>query len=195
MAGLSSPGIGSGLDVNTLVSKLMSIEQQPLTQLDTQEASYQTKITALGSLKGAVSSLQGAVAALNDPTKFTARTASSSDSSVLSGSATTIATPGSYSMVVSSLAQVPQCQQALRQARMAEIADGPDVAAIASALRAANAELLLAARVDLTPTVGERIAKLSADDGAGIKVFHVCADLHGREKAAAEPRHIKSKPV
>ena len=105
MAGLSSPGIGSGLDVNTLVTKLMSVEQQPLTQLDKQEASYQTKITALGSLKGAISSLQSAIAALNDASKFRARTASSSNSSVLTGSASTIAATGTYSMVVSSLAQ------------------------------------------------------------------------------------------
>jgi len=105
MAGLSSPGIGSGLDINGLVSKLMSVEQQPLTQLDTQEASYQTKITALGTLKGAIASLQSAVGALNDPSKFTAKTVSSADSSVITGSASTIATAGSYSMVISSLAQ------------------------------------------------------------------------------------------
>ena len=104
MAGLSSPGIGSGLDVNTLVSKLMSVEQQPLTKLATDEAKFQTKISALGNLKAALGSLQSAAAALNDPTRFTSKTASSSDSSVLTGSATTIASTGSYSMVVSSLA-------------------------------------------------------------------------------------------
>jgi hypothetical protein len=93
--------------------------------------------------------------------------------------------------LLSSLAQVAQCGQALRQARMVEIADGPDVAALAASVRAANADCLLAARVDLTATVGERIAKLSGDDGAGIKIFHVCADLHGREKGPDQPRHIK----
>ena len=105
MAGLSSPGIGSGLDVNTLVSKLMSVEQAPLTRLDTEEVSYQAKISALGNLKGSIASLQSSVAALNDPTRFTARTASSSDSTVLSGSASTIAAAGSYSVVVKTLAQ------------------------------------------------------------------------------------------
>ena len=33
MAGISSPGLGSGLDVNGLVTKLMAVEQQPLTAL------------------------------------------------------------------------------------------------------------------------------------------------------------------
>ena len=105
MAGLSSPGIGSGLDINGLVSKLMSVESQPLTKLDTDEAKYQTKISALGTLKGAIASLQSSVATLNDPSKFTAKTVSSSDSSIVSGGANTIASAGTYSMVVTSLAQ------------------------------------------------------------------------------------------
>jgi len=101
---ISSPGIGSGLDINSLVSKLMSVESQPLTQLDRQEASYQTKITALGSLKGAISSLQTSIAALNDPAKFTAKTLASSDSTVITGSTSTNAKSGTYNMVVTGLA-------------------------------------------------------------------------------------------
>jgi ferredoxin len=89
------------------------------------------------------------------------------------------------------LAQAGACGQVLPQVRMVEIADGPDVAAIAAAVRVANPELPVAARLDLTPAVSERIADLSADDGAAIKVFHLCADLHGREKGPDQPRHIK----
>ena len=35
---LSALGVGSGLDLNALVSKLMTVEQLPLTLLDQQEA-------------------------------------------------------------------------------------------------------------------------------------------------------------
>ena len=52
---LSSPGLGSGLDVNAIVSKLMAAESQPLTALSEKEASYQAKITAFGTLKGGLS--------------------------------------------------------------------------------------------------------------------------------------------
>ena len=48
---ISSPGIGSNLDINSIVSQLMAIEQQPLKKLATQEASYQAKLSAFGSLK------------------------------------------------------------------------------------------------------------------------------------------------
>ena len=39
---LSSPGIGSGLDVNGIVSQLMKAESQPLAALDAKEAKQQT---------------------------------------------------------------------------------------------------------------------------------------------------------
>jgi flagellar hook-associated protein 2 len=57
---LNAPGIGSGLDIQGLVSKLMAVEQQPLTLLNTQEASFQARLSNLGSISGALSSLQSA---------------------------------------------------------------------------------------------------------------------------------------
>ena len=71
---LSSPGIGSGLDVNNIVSQLMAIESQPLTTLATKEARQQAQLSAFGSLKGALSSFQNTVATLADPEKFLAVT-------------------------------------------------------------------------------------------------------------------------
>ena len=61
---LASPGLGSGLDVNAIVSKLMAVESQPLTALATKEASYQAQITAFGTLKGGLGALQTALAGL-----------------------------------------------------------------------------------------------------------------------------------
>ena len=61
---LASPGLGSGLDVNAIVGKLMAVESQPLTALAIREASYQARITAFGTLKGGLSSLQAALAGL-----------------------------------------------------------------------------------------------------------------------------------
>ena len=58
--GLSSAGIGSNLDVNSIVSQLMSVEQQPLTLLARKEASYQAKLSGFGTLKGALSQFQTA---------------------------------------------------------------------------------------------------------------------------------------
>lgn len=102
---ISSPGIGSNLDVNGIITKLMQVESQPLTDLDTREASYQAKLTAYGTLKGALSSFQTAVQGLNDPAKFQSLKASSTDSTIINASATSIASAGSYAINVSKIAQ------------------------------------------------------------------------------------------
>lgn len=102
---LSSPGLGSGLDVSSLVSQLMALERRPLTALATKEAKYQAQLTAYGSLKGALSSFQSAVATLANPANFSAAKASLADTSVATASASSAATAGSYSLEVLTLAQ------------------------------------------------------------------------------------------
>lgn len=102
---ISSPGVGSNLDVSSIVSQLMAIERQPLTTLDRKEAGYQAKLSAYGTLKGALSSFQGAVRALSDVSRFQSVKATPADTAVLGASASSIAVPGTYSVEVSKLAQ------------------------------------------------------------------------------------------
>lgn len=102
---ISSPGVGSNLDVSGIVSQLMSIERQPLTLLDRKEAGYQARLSAYGTLKGALSTFQGSVRALSDVSKFQSVKATSADTAVLGASASSIAVPGTYSVEVSKLAQ------------------------------------------------------------------------------------------
>ena len=74
--------------------------------------------------------------------------------------------------------------------RMAEIEDGPDVAETAAEISAANAQAIIAVRLPLAPAAAARAIELAA---AGVKVFHLCADLHGRERleGGRPGRHIK----
>ncbi len=109
---LSSPGIGSGLDVNGLVSQLMALEQRPLTLLNTKEAQLQAQLSAFGSLKGALSGFQTAVAALASPAKFSAVKAGVADGTVLSASAAPAAGAGSFSIEVQQLAQAQKLKSA-----------------------------------------------------------------------------------
>ena len=102
---LSSPGIGSGLDVNGIVAKLMAVEQQPLDQLSAQETAVQSKISAYGSLKSALSALQTAVHALSVPAPFRSMSATVGDASVATATTADGAVAGRYSLEVSQLAQ------------------------------------------------------------------------------------------
>ncbi|MFZ6658627.1 flagellar filament capping protein FliD [Undibacterium sp. TJN19] len=105
MAGIQSTGIGSNLDVNGIVSKLMQVESQPLTLLATKEASYQAKLSAYGSLSSAVSAFQSALTSLNTPSTFQSLNASSGDSTIAFATANSSATAGSYNVAVTKLAQ------------------------------------------------------------------------------------------
>jgi flagellar hook-associated protein 2 len=102
---LSSPGIGSGLDVNGIVAKLMAAEAAPLQAYDRRAASFQAQVSALGSLSGAVGVFQTALGALIKPDAFRNLSAASSDAKVLTASAGAKAVPGNYSINVSQLAQ------------------------------------------------------------------------------------------
>ncbi|HSV20207.1 MAG TPA: flagellar filament capping protein FliD [Casimicrobiaceae bacterium] len=102
---LSSPGIGSGLDVNGIVAKLMAVEQRPLDLLNTQEQTVQSRISAYGTLKSALAALQGAVHALATPAPFRAMTAVLGDTTLGTTSVGTGAVPGAYSLEVTQLAQ------------------------------------------------------------------------------------------
>lgn len=105
---ITSAGLGSGLDIEGIITKLMSIERQPLVLLARKEAAYQAKLTAYGSLNGAVSSLQSAITPLTSTSGVNAVTASSSDSTVVTASGVSTANVGSYSIEVSQLAKAQQ---------------------------------------------------------------------------------------
>ncbi len=103
--GISSAGIGSGLDVNGIVTSLMAIEQKPLTDVTTQKTAYQSQISAYGTLKSALSTFQTAVSALSTASKFNAQTVTSGDSSVFTATTDGSATLGDYAVTVSQLAK------------------------------------------------------------------------------------------
>lgn len=105
---ITSAGIGSGLDIEGIITKLMTVEAQPLKALDKKEASYQAKLTAYGTFSGVVSSFQAAASALNNSSSITAVNATSSDNSTLTASALSIATTGTYSVNVTQLAKAQQ---------------------------------------------------------------------------------------
>jgi flagellar hook-associated protein 2 len=109
MAGLSSPGLGSGLDINSLVSQLVAAEKAPQqAQITRAQTSTVTTITALAAFKGALSSFNTALSPLKTIEAFAARGATVSDDDIFTASATSSATPGSYDIEVERLASAHQ---------------------------------------------------------------------------------------
>jgi flagellar hook-associated protein 2 len=109
MAGLSSQGLGSGLDIASLVTKLVAAEKAPRqAQITRAQSAAVTTISALGSLKGAMAGFNDALSALKTEEVFQARSANASDPDIFSASASTTAISGSYDIEVESLASAHQ---------------------------------------------------------------------------------------
>jgi len=102
---ITSTGISSGLDVESLVTQLVAADiGGPARRLDRQEASYLSKVTALGSLKGAVSGFQSALTGISSGSTYQGKSASSTDAAAVGITANKGARPSNYSVSVSALA-------------------------------------------------------------------------------------------
>lgn len=122
--GISSPGIGSGLNVDALVSQLMSAESAPLTTYDNKTATYQSQLQAYGQVTSAVSTFQSALTTLNSSATFSAMTTNSSSESVLTASTGTGAVAGKYKINVTQLAQAQSLMTPGQASTSKTIGDG-----------------------------------------------------------------------
>ena len=98
-------GLVSGLDWYKVIDQLMAIEHRRVDILDNKKGSYQTKLSTWGTVSSKLSTLLSDVQALNDLSTTGAMSASSSDEDILTATANSSASIGSYSIVVSALAQ------------------------------------------------------------------------------------------
>ncbi|MGJ7535793.1 MULTISPECIES: flagellar filament capping protein FliD [unclassified Variovorax] len=105
MATISSLGVGSNLDLASLLTQLQTAESQPLVALQAKAKSYTSKLSAYGTIQSALSTLQTAAKKLGDPTLFQSVTGTPTVSGILSASATDVSAAGNYTIDVSQLAQ------------------------------------------------------------------------------------------
>jgi flagellar hook-associated protein 2 len=122
--GLSSAGIGSGLDVEGLVAKLMAAEAAPLAKYDKQTATLQGRLSALGKLSSAIGTFQASLAALSSGATFRALTTKSADEKVLTASAGDNAAAGKYNINVTQLAQAQSLNTAGQASLSAMLGSG-----------------------------------------------------------------------
>jgi flagellar hook-associated protein 2 len=105
MATITAAGVGSGLDINSIISQLMAIEQRPLVAMQNTEKTYQAQLSAYGRLHSAMAGFQSAMSGLADLSKFEVFAANSSNTDVLAASADSTASLGSYQVQVVRIAE------------------------------------------------------------------------------------------
>ena len=105
MASISSVGVGSNLDLSSLLTQLQTAENVPLAALETKAKSYTSKLSAYGQIQSALESLQTAAKKLGDPALFQGVTGTPTVSGILAATSTDASSAGNYNITVSQLAQ------------------------------------------------------------------------------------------
>lgn len=123
---IQSAGVGSGLDVNSIVSQLVSAAQTPQqTIITNQQNATNTKISALGSLSSLLGTLQSSISSLTSSTTgVTQLTAQSGNTSSFTATASGNAVPASYNVQVMALAQASKIASADYTSSSSTVGDG-----------------------------------------------------------------------
>lgn len=103
--GISAPGVGTGLDINSIINQLMSLEKRPLGALEQTKSRHNAQLSAYGTLKSNVAAFQTAAAAIKNTSSFSLFKATSSDTAILSASAGSEAVAGPHAITVTQLAR------------------------------------------------------------------------------------------
>ncbi|MHC4295053.1 MAG: flagellar filament capping protein FliD [Planctomycetota bacterium] len=105
MATFALPGVFSGIDTDVLVAAEMAAARLPLIRLEEQRNTYEEKIDAVDNLEERMGHLQDLVDNLNDADSLRAVTASSSDDTIVSATASAGAIAMPHDIIVNQLAQ------------------------------------------------------------------------------------------
>ncbi len=108
MATASVDGLSSGIKWNDIIDAMVKADRASTAVLERRKAGIQAKVDGVRTFNSKMLNLQLDSSGLNRPSLFNTRTASSSNESALSVSATTAATPGTYTFDVVTVARAHQ---------------------------------------------------------------------------------------
>ena len=165
MATIQLGGLATGLDTTALINQLMSVEQQPLTLLQTNKLKLQAISTAFQDLNSRLSTVQSKADALRDPETFFPRSVSSSAESVATASAGAGTARGTYTLTVSAIARGSFAAAASTKGTTSDV-----VAAGAGTFqfKLGPSGATVSIDVDATTTL-DQLAKAINDKGAGVR--------------------------
>lgn len=105
MAISATSGLVSNIDYQSLITQLVSIRRQSVQQLSKEKSTLESANSAYSTLNSKVLDLKSAADALRTSSGFSVYAATSSDATLLGATASSSATAGTHSIVVSALAK------------------------------------------------------------------------------------------
>jgi flagellar hook-associated protein 2 len=160
----SSTGLGSGIDIKSLVSQLVTAEGQPVyNAIQRQEDKVNTRLSGLGTLKSALSTFQTAVSKLKDGNLFKTNTVTSSNESILK----VTAGAGAGSVAGAHAIEVTQLAKAQNSIATTEYANSSSVVTAT------------AGTLDFTYAAGSTKTAFSVNIGASASLADVASAING----------------
>lgn len=102
---ISAPGVGSGLDVQSIVSQLMAVESRPLQALQTSRTALDAQVSAYGKFRSSLSSFQTAIKDLKSLDAFKVYAVASTNADAVTATGNSAAAAGTLDIQVNRLAQ------------------------------------------------------------------------------------------
>ncbi len=167
---ISSAGVGSGLDVKSIVSQLVAIEKQPLKELQTTASKFQNQLSLYGTVKFQISALGDAAALLAGSSGWNTQKSTSSNAAAVGVTVGTTAASAALTVNVQQLAQAQSTASIGIATGTAAGATGTlsiQLGSWAGAAFTAGASASVAVTIGATDTVSAIASKINAA-GAGV---------------------------
>jgi flagellar hook-associated protein 2 len=117
--------VGTGFDVQSIVSEIIASQSGPLNDLQTEQTTLNSQTSALNNINSLLQTLQTTVQGLSDVNgALTAQTATSSNANILTATGSSTATPGTHTIVVNSLATTSSYYTASQPSSGSTLNDG-----------------------------------------------------------------------
>lgn len=159
---VSSIGVGSGLDVEKIVTPLVELEKAPIKTLEVKAEQIQSKISTYGEIKSLTDDLNSAVRDLTLDRTWNTVKINSSSSSTANATMTGAATAGSYNLVVEKLAQA-QTSVTGALDKDAKIGAGTMEFKLGAAPQPDDTRTPISIAITANDTVSSMVAKINAD--------------------------------
>jgi flagellar hook-associated protein 2 len=98
-------GLGSGTDFDSMITQLMEVESQSLSNMADDYKAWETKISAVQELNSLTLALNTTISGMDTPAKFMVKTSTSSDETSLVATPDINAETGSHAIEINQLAQ------------------------------------------------------------------------------------------
>jgi flagellar hook-associated protein 2 len=169
MATIQLGGLASGLDTTALINQMMTVEQRPVTRLQTSKLKLQAVSTAFQQLNGKLLSVKSRAEALKDPATFFPRSVTSSNDTVATATAGPGTARGTFTLTVTGLARGSIASAATTKGALTDaVAAAPG----SFQFKLGTGGAVVSVAVD-TGTTLDQLVKAINDKNAGVKASAV----------------------